>query len=158
MLSSPLIPLLPICFTSLFSSLHQISHSHSPFSFPLLSCHSLFLSLLLLKTFSISAYTFSIKLAYQFSFGFFSFKTLGAGAGAGEAAGAGAARLLYSPHKPPLAGALLILHVCTDFSLSPCLPSSLSPLSLTYKQQPICAQKCIVFILTNVDGRLGSFS
>lgn len=40
-------------------------------SFPLFSCHSLFLSLSLLKTLSISTHTFSIKLAYQFSFGFF---------------------------------------------------------------------------------------
>ena len=64
--SSPPVPLLPICFISVFS----LSPSH--LSLPLcLSCHSLSLSLSLLITLPISTHTFSIKLAYQFSFGFF---------------------------------------------------------------------------------------
>lgn len=152
-LSSPLVPLLPICLISIFSL--SLSHHVSlplSLSLPLASCHSLFLSLSLLKTFSISTHTFSIKLAYQFGFGFFLLKRQQQEQ---EQPAGPPAWPLYSPHTPQLAAALLALHLRTDW-LHPSLARSVCqftiypPLviiahSLTYKQRPICAQRCTIF-------------
>lgn len=151
---------LPFVSLHLFPSLRHMSHSHSPTFFPSLSLSFLvilsFPPPLPLKTFSISTHNFSIKLAYQCSIGilFYFFKQ--------QEQQHHAAWLLYSPHTPLLTAALLIFHLCTGclhpLRLLVCPPLVIAAHSPTFEKRLTCAQRCIILIFSDVDGRLGGSS